>query len=387
MEVIRELLQALDSSSNLRRIPSPLKGRFIDLSGNDYLGFGADAAVLEEEFLDSRHGRPLLFTSSASRLLSVRQESHLAFEDELQNAYGRPALLFNSGYHANVGIIGSLASVPGTVFLADKLVHASIIDGLRLSGAPFYRFHHNNVASLKKLIEKHRNEAGRIVIVTESVFSMDGDIAPLAEIAEIKASDPKIMLYVDEAHAFGVFGPRGLGFTAMPQFRNLTDVTVGTFGKAGASAGAFAICGDDLKQWLVNTSRPFIFSTALPPANAEWSRFIFRKILNADDRRGRLANISLGFRQMIVALNNSFSPGLKNVPVSSSQIVPLMTGSSERAVALSTRLKEHGILALPIRRPTVPPGTERIRFSLHASLPEETVELTHKALKEAADSL
>ena len=267
MKSISEQLRSLEQSSNLRKIPSPPVTNFIDLSGNDYLGFGAEALSLEEEFLDVHRGRPLLFTSSASRLLSVRQEAHLALEEDLEKAYGRPALLFNSGYHANIGIIGSLAMIPGIIFLADKLVHASIIDGLRLSGAPFYRFAHNDMKSLDKLISRHRLEAERIVIVTESVFSMDGDMAPLERLTEIRNSDPKIMLYVDEAHAFGVFGPGGLGITAKKEYRDSVDLTVGTFGKAGSSSGAFAICGNELKQWLVNTARSFIFSTALPPAS------------------------------------------------------------------------------------------------------------------------
>ncbi len=370
MERIAQLLDNLRTTDNLRQIPSAERGEFIDLSGNDYLGLAMEASAFEEEFLDLHHGRPLLFTSAASRLLSTRQDAHLAFEEELERAYGKPALLFNSGYHANVGVIGSLAAVPGTVFLADKLVHASIIDGLRLSGAPFYRFRHNDMASLAKLIERHAEEAERLVVVTESVFSMDGDRAPLKELVVLKRANPKLMLYVDEAHALGVFGPSGLGLTADPSVSPFVDIMIGTLGKAAASSGAFVVTSGLMKEWILNTARSFIFSTALPPVNVEWSRFMFTKLMEADERREHLAHLSADFRRLIADIAPRFGDFGKVAPVSTTQIVPLITGSSAVALELSRRLRDAGILALPIRRPTVPPGTERLRFSLHANLPD-----------------
>lgn len=367
---IDELLSSLRESDNLRKIPEVPEKDFIDLSGNDYLGLAADAARFEEEFLDLHHGRPLLFTSAASRLLSTRQDSHLAFEEELEEAYHRPALLFNSGYHANVGVIGSLAAIPGTIFLADKLVHASIIDGLRLSGATFARFRHNDMASLAKLIERHGADCERVVVVTESVFSMDGDRAPIEELIRLKRSNPKVLLYIDEAHALGVFGPKGLGLTATPEINGMVDIMIGTLGKGPASSGAFVVCEGNMKEWILNTARSFIFSTALPPANVEWSRFMFGKLMEADDRRARLVRLSSEFRGLISRFSSNFGDFSKIAPVSTTQIVPLLTGSSATALGVSRKLKDKGILALPIRRPTVPPGTERIRFSLHASLPD-----------------
>ena len=367
---IDELLSSLRESDNLRKIPEVPEKDFIDLSGNDYLGLAADAARFEEEFLDLHHGRPLLFTSAASRLLSTRQDSHLAFEEELEEAYHRPALLFNSGYHANVGVIGSLAAIPGTIFLADKLVHASIIDGLRLSGATFARFRHNDMASLAKLIERHGADCERVVVVTESVFSMDGDRAPIEELIRLKRSNPKVLLYIDEAHALGVFGPKGLGLTATPEINGMVDIMIGTLGKGAASSGAFVVCEGNMKEWILNTARSFIFSTALPPANVEWSRFMFGKLMEADDRRARLVRLASEFRGLISRFSSNFGDFSKITPVSTTQIVPLLTGSSATALGVSRKLKDKGILALPIRRPTVPPGTERIRFSLHASLPD-----------------
>lgn len=382
MTTVKELLKNLEKSRNLRHIPSQVMGKCLDLSGNDYLGLAQEASSLEEEFMDSHRDSPLLFTSAASRLLSTRQDSHLAFEESLEKEYRRPALLFNSGYHANTGIIGSLASLPETVFLADKLVHASIIDGLRLSGAEFYRFRHNDINALSKLIGRHEARAQRIIVVTESVFSMDGDRTPLEELVKLRQNSPKLILYIDEAHAFGVLGPRGLGLTASPEISPWTDIMVGTLGKAGASFGAFTVCSEEMKQWILNTARSFIFSTALPPVIVDWSHFIFEKIITMDARRVRLAQLSECFRETINDFSSLYGDFSSIAPASSTQIVPLITGSSEAALSLSSHLRDSGILALPIRRPTVPPGTERIRFSLHALLPDDCPDIIASALKQ-----
>lgn len=375
MTSLRHKLEALASTGNLRHIPEVSNPLPLDLSSNDYLGFALEAETLEEEFLASMQGRPLLFTSAASRLLSTRQEAHHALEHSLEHAYGKSVLLFNSGYHANLGCIGALAALPDTVFLADKLVHASIIDGLRLSGATFHRFRHNDMRSLRKLLERHTAPTHLTVIVTESIFSMDGDSAPLSEMAAMKQEFPSVALYVDEAHAFGVAGPRGLGMCAQPELSGAVDITVGTFGKAAASSGAFVVSSADMKEWMINTSRSFIFSTALPPVNASWSHFMLGKIMEADNRRRQLATLGKRFREGVECLTG-------HPTGSSSQIIPLLTGDAEKALALSSRLRKRGILALPIRRPTVPPGTERIRFSLHASLTSSALETAISILEE-----
>lgn len=381
MERIKSSLRELETSGNLRKIPFSPEKDIIDLSGNDYLGFTRQTNELETEFLDNMSGKPLLFTSAASRLLSTRQDSHFALEEDLERVYGKSALLFNSGYHANVGLIGSLSSLPETLFLADKLVHASIIDGLKMSGNTFYRFRHNDLISLRKLIEKHIGEYKRIVIITESVFSMDGDRAPLSEIVKLKDEFPDILIYVDEAHAFGVFGNKGLGLTTTPGIREKVDIMVGTFGKAAASFGSFVICDSLLKEWFINTSRSFIFSTALPPVNIEWNRFMLRKIMEAEDRRGNLHNLAVQVRETVNRIIRDFAiPDLK-FGISDTQIIPVITGSSTAALRLSENLRSHNILALAIRRPTVPAGTERLRISLHAGLTPENIECLKDSLE------
>lgn len=354
-----EILENLEAEGRLRRIPPHRAGcGLTDLCSNDYMGVAARAAEWRGEF--ASRFPDVSMTASASRLLAADQQVFACLERYLAEAYGRPALLFNSGYHANVGIVQAL-SVPGTVWAVDKLVHASAIDGLRLAGTEFRRWNHNDVSRLRKILEREHDACGRVVVMCESVYSMDGDMAPLREIAALKKEFPKMMLYVDEAHAVGVFGRNGLGLAEESGVLADVDILVGTLGKACASVGAFAVTSPLLRDYLVNTARSLIFSTAIAPANAAWSLLMLEKIAGMDREREHLRLISERFRQGIEQITGMPNP-------SRSAIVPLVTGDAARAVAMSEALERHGILALPIRRPTVPPGGERIRFSLSASL-------------------
>lgn len=359
-----ERLKELASEGRLRAVPRHRAGSgLLDLCSNDYMGMAARQAEWREEFR-SRFG-DVSMTASASRLLASDQRVFAGLETFLADSYGRPALLFNSGYHANVGIVSAL-DLPGTLWLADRLVHASMIDGLRLAGAEFRRWRHNDTAHLRRILEKEHGAFDRVVVMCESVYSMDGDMAPLAEIAALKREFPKMMLYVDEAHAVGVFGPRGLGMCAANGIGGDVDILVGTLGKACASAGAFVVTSPLLRDYLVNTARSFIFSTALAPANAAWSLLMLEKLAGMDAERQHLESISRRFREGVEQIT-----GMPNV--SRSPIVPLMAGDAEHAVGMSELLERRGVLALPIRRPTVPPGGERLRFSLNAMLTDRDV--------------
>lgn len=358
MPAISDILSTLRHENRLREIPGFIGEDFIDLSSNDYLSLATRCHEFREEFLDRFSDAG--FSSSASRLLSTKQKYHNALECRLEQLYKRPALLFNSGYHANVGCIGAL-TLPSTIFICDKLIHASVIDGLKIAGSEFKRFPHNDMAKLNRILEETAGRYERVIIAAESIYSMDGDEAPIGRLVELKKKFPGTMLYVDEAHAFGVRGKRGLGVAEEKGLINDIDILIGTFGKAAASAGAFVISNGELKSLLVNTARPFIFSTALPPVNIAWSLLMVEKIEMMEEERQRLAELARNFSSRLETMSG--------MPCSStSQIIPFLTGSADKALLLADTLRKNGFLALPIRRPTVPPGGERIRFSLCADL-------------------
>ena len=374
---INEYLRQLKDEGNYRSIPLETKGEVIDFSSNDYLGIAADGELRERFFADPA-ARNLPMSSSASRLLASRQIDYFNLESVLGLLYRKhrgddtAALLFNSGYHANTGLISSLAA-DNTFIIADRLVHASIIDGMVLSRAPFARFRHNDYAHLEQLIERHKGEKRDILVVVESVYSMDGDSADIDRLADIKRRYPQVKLYVDEAHAFGVRGPRGLGLVAASPAAAEVDVIVGTFGKAAGSMGAFAITSAAVKEFLVNTSRPLIFSTALPPMQAAWTRFALSALLGAERRRAHLQWLSEKLQKVLQKYST--------VPVAVSHIQPLVIGDSHKVVELSRRLLHiYGLKALPIRKPTVQAGTERLRISLSAALNGREIDELDRAL-------
>lgn len=377
MSAITDTLDNLAREKRLRTIPRDPDEGLLDLSSNDYLGLGSRCGEFMEEFLDRFGDAP--FSSCASRLLSARQRWHGEFEEYLSRLYSKSALLFNSGYHANVGAIGALA-LPGTLFLCDRLIHASIVDGLKMAGAEFRRFPHNDMGRLRLLLEKEAPHFRNIVIVAESIYSMDGDEAPLDELAEIKRSHPGVMIYLDEAHAFGVRGESGLGLAEEKHRLADIDLLIGTLGKAAASSGAFVACSEEMKSLLINRARPFIFSTAIPPANAAWSMLMTEKIVKMADSRASLSSLSAIFSSRIEEITGKPTG-------SSSQIIPLITGDSRKALFIAARLREEGYVALPIRRPTVPPGGERIRFSLGAGMDPGKFDPLFKTLEEISHEI
>lgn len=375
---IKKHLQELREQGNFRSVPTDTPRGLMDFSTNDYMGLGADTAFQERFFADKASGRVPL-GSTAARLLAPRQIEYANVETFLRLAYSRrrgddtAALLLNSGYHANTGLIPALAP-KGTLIVADRLVHASIIDGMRLSGAPFERFRHNDYDHLEKILEKRGADFERVLLVAESVYSMDGDRADVERLLEIKRKHPNVMLYLDEAHAFGVLGPKGLGVAAGSSAPGEVDVVIGTLGKAAASMGAFAITCAEVRDYLVNTARSFIFSTALPPLQAAWSRYTLGRLMAMDKERDHLRVLGEKLRYVLQPYNKQ--------PLPASHIQPLVVGDAKRAVDLSNRLYTmYGIKALPIRTPTVPAGTERLRFSLSASTTLEDLDVLEEALE------
>ena len=371
-------LGRLEATGSLRALPqAESRGRWIsrdgrrmlNLSSNDYLGLASEQS-LAEEFADSLHssssgGGWLPLSSSSSRLLTGNHEAYGALEERLAAMYGREnALVLSSGYHMNSGVLPALCDRK-TLILADKLVHASLIDGIRLCEGRCVRFRHQDYAQVESILEKEAGAYERIFIVTESIFSMDGDLAPLQRLVELKRRWPSVMLYVDEAHAVGVRGANGLGLAEECGCIGDIDLLCGTFGKALASVGAYVVCDRVIKEYLVNKMRTLIFTTALPPVNVAWSLFIMERLQRFGGRREHLDRISSMLREAF-ALRGMQMP-------SGSHIIPMIIGSSADAVLRAEDMQRHGFYVLPIRPPTVPEGTSRLRFSLTASLKEEDI--------------
>lgn len=345
--------------------------RMLNLSSNDYLGLAADGGLLDT-FLSSLPGGGLPMSSSSSRLLTGGYSEFDRLERQLAESYGtEAALVFNSGYNMNMGILPAVSD-SNTLILADKLVHASLIDGLRLSAAKCIRFRHMDYRQLADLVEKYANSCARIIIVTESIFSMDGDVADLALLAGIKKKHGNVLLYVDEAHAAGIRGARGLGIAEEQGCMGDIDFLCGTFGKALCSVGAYVVCSAVVREYLVNKMRPFIFTTALPPMNIAWTSYVWERLSDFADRRHHLAAISERLRTCIARAGECRSQ---------SHIVPLILGASTDAIAKAEALQAGGFYVLPLRPPTVPEGTSRLRFSLTAAIGDDDLSRLIKELE------
>jgi 8-amino-7-oxononanoate synthase len=374
---VAERLAELESNGlrrRLRLIEGPqgprvlLDGReVLLLCSNNYLGL-AGHPRLREAAADA--ALSLGTSSGASRLISGTMSIHTELEGRLAEFKGtEAALLFGSGYLANTGTIATLAR-RGEVVFSDELNHASIIDGCRLANAEIFVYRHADPEHLEWGL---RRSAGRAaLIVTDGVFSMDGDLAPLADLASL-ARRYRCMLMVDEAHATGCMGPGGRGSVAAAGLTGEVDVIVGTLGKALGGYGAY-VCGSrELTDYLINTSRPFIFSTAPPPPVVAAASAALELLIERPDRVERLRSNAAALRA-----------GLREQDLepigSDTQIVPLIVGEADDAMAVCERLLTDGIFAQAIRPPTVPEGTSRLRLAVMASH-------TRSELREAARTL
>ena len=298
--------------------------------------------------------------STGSRLLSGNAEIWEELESEVAQFMGsEAALYFNSGYSANVGLLSAVIR-PSDVVFSDAANHASIIDGLRLAGAPKVIFPHLDMDSLERQLGKDFSGAAQKFIVSESIFSMDGDRASIVDLVAL-AERYGAELIIDEAHATGVVGPQGRGLVAASRLSDRVLVTVHPCGKALAGMGCFVCCSEELKQYLVNRARPFIFSTALPSYIAAQMRAAVRIVAAADRERSDLAGLSAFLRKRLREAGFDIGKG-------DTQIVPVFLGENERAIRFSALLNEAGFGVRPIRPPSVPAGTSRLRVSLNAKL-------------------
>lgn len=333
----------------------------VNFTSNDYLGLARDPRVAGAAADAARdHGASV----SASRLLCGSTPLHDRLERRLAALKGREAaLLYSSGYLANLGVLTALAR-PGDAIFSDALNHASIIDGCRLSGARTQVYRHGDADHLAELLAA--SAADRRLIVSETVFSMDGDVAPLAELAEL-ARRHDAVLVLDEAHATGVLGPGGEGALARDGIGPRGIVVVGTLSKALGSAGGFVAADAAVIDYLVNRSRPFIFNTAPTPASVGAALAALDVVAAEPGRRARLDALAERLRAGLIAAGHP--PSRSETP-----IVPLLLGDAETALAAERRLREAGALARAIRPPTVPEGTARIRFNLMAIHDEADVD-------------
>jgi 8-amino-7-oxononanoate synthase len=349
-----------------------VSGEAVDFSSNDYLGLATDprlasAATAAIDIYGSGSG--------AARLISGNNPEHEGLERELAEFLGvERTLTFSSGFSANVGIIPALVR-RGDVIFADQLNHASLIDGCRLSRAEVHVYPHADVDTLRRGLASVRGDFRRALIVTDGMFSMDGDSAPLRDIVSL-AHDFDAWTYVDDAHAIGVVGARGRGTPEALGVDGEIDVLVGTLGKAFGSAGALVAGSASLCEYLLNRARSFVFSTAAPASQAAAARAALHVILDEPERRNRVAANARSLRSALDAR------GIVNAGARESHIIPIVVGEAARTMGIGAALAERGCLVGAVRPPTVPKDTSRLRVTISSEHTADQIESFAGALME-----
>jgi len=343
--------------------------QYLSFSSNDYLGLASHPEIADAfQQGASRWGSG----SGAAHLITGHTAAHHALEEELADFLGYPrVLLFSSGYQANLGVHQALLGRSDRT-IHDRLNHASLLDGAKLSGAKLLRYAHSDISALEQRLSS--TTSGRTLVVTDGVFSMDGDTAPLpAMVNECRCGGATLM--VDDAHGIGVHGPQGRGSVARFELGpDEVPILMGTLGKAFGVSGAFVAGSEALVETLIQQARTYIYTTATPPAQAEATRTALRLLKNAEDRREKLQQLIERFRSGAAQL------GLQLMP-SKTPIQPLWIGAAEDAVVLSEKLQQQKILVAPIRPPTVPEGSARLRITFSANHTVEQVDQLLEALQ------
>lgn len=348
---------------------------YLDVSSNDYLGLATDPRIKEaaREAIDE-----MGFGAGASPLVSGYTHWHHKLEKEIARFEGTDsAVVFPSGFAANVGTITSLVG-PEDVVLSDVRNHASLIDGCRLSKATIRRFDGREIDSLR-LALKDTKPFRRRLIVTDSVFSMDGDIAPIDLLADT-ADESDSMLYVDEAHGTGVLGERGNGACELLGVKERVPIRMGTLSKALGGMGGFVAGSKELCDWLINRARSYIYSTGFPAAAAASACRAIEIVTSEPQRSARVKQLAALLRTELT--ESGFSTGSSQTP-----IVPLIVGESSKALAFADKLRQRGFMAVAIRPPTIPPGTSRIRLSISAAHDSTEIKSLISTIRSVAKSL
>jgi len=366
-EILKHALKKREEDGLTRELVAarPLPGGRIEINGREYVNLSSNdyLSLSFHEDLATRSSSVKNTASStcSSRLMTGSTPSHQALEKRIAILKGKEAaLIFNSGYQANLGVLSALFGKNDAVF-SDKLNHASIIDGVALSGAALKRFHHNDPEHLEYLLRRERGACRNALIVTETVFSMDGDIAPIRTLARLKKKY-NCALMADEAHATGVYGKNGAGLAVGDD----ADIVMGTFGKALAGFGAYVASSKAVRDFLVNFSRSFIYSTSLPEEIIELDLLALDVAEKETSRRVELLANAAFLREELKKMGFDV-PG-------ESQIIPIVTGSVDKTMGLSDHLRKAGFWVTPVRPPTVPPGGSRIRLSLNYAHKKDVLE-------------
>lgn len=362
MQRIKNELKELEIKGQKRKIPQIfdktgnrilIEGKqYVNFASNDYLGISTNTE-LRNEFLSNNNS---LLSSASARLLTGSSKEFLELENNISALFSKEAcLIFNTGYQCNLGVLSTLCS-KGDVVFSDKLNHASIIDGVRLSEGDLIRYKHLDYDNLEELLKKKRNSYNRAIIVSESVFSMDGDVADIDKLVELK-NKYNCLLMIDEAHAFCAIGNSLAGLS----YGKDVDIITATFGKALGSFGAFCVANASIIDYLINKARSFIFSTSIPPINIAWTNWLLMQ------KKDFLENQKLKLKNLIDEIN-----------LSNTQIIPVIIGSNEDTIKITEKLLVKGYYIPAIRPPTVPIGTSRLRISLTA---ESNINDLREALK------
>ena len=370
-DIIKELSK-LKKDENYRSLKS-IDKKYINFSSNDYLGLNEDRE-LRIEFFEKYKNVDLMFSSSSSRLLSRTYPIIIKLEKILEKIYNKKALLFNSGYDANTCLIETLFS-KNSLIISDRYNHSSIYAGIKASEAKLLRYRHLDYNHLEEILKKYSSEYDDILVVSETVYSMDGDRADIKKLVQLK-SKYGFKLLIDEAHSFGV---SGYGECYEADVLDLIDYVVIPLGKAGSSIGAYVLMDELSKEYIINKGRKFIYTTALPPINVAWNLFILEKMEKFNFRRKRLIELSIYMRNLL----NEY----KIETISSTNIISIVIGENQRVNKISENLREKGYLIYPIKEPTVPKGTARLRVSLTALHTKEMIQKFVKELNYEIDNV
>lgn len=379
MQNIQQELEQLKENNMFRHISSIEKKedefvhingkKLINFSSNDYLGLSTNKKLIEDFLKTYDTSSEISFSSASARLLSGTSNIYDVLEKTLAHMFQKEAaLIFNTGFQCNLGVISSIVR-QGDVIFSDKLNHASIIDGMRLSGATFYRYKHLDYKHLETLLKKYRTQFNRAIIISESLFSMDGDVANIDKLIELKKKY-NTLLMIDEAHAFCSIDDNNAGLSSYKD----VDIITATFGKAVASFGAFAVASKPIIEYFTNKARSFIFSTSIPPINIMWTHWLFTKKWEyIQQKKEQLSKLVINTHKLLTDLEIETT--------SESQIIPIVLNSASKAEQIAKKLENYGYFILPIRPPSVPIGTSRLRLSLTANMNFDKVKTLFEIIK------